>query len=90
MRSYNESLKTIVSKIHKYPQILKNVKSQYDLANPELLQAKHQIEAEFKNNGRVLIRKSGTEDLIRVMVEHIDKKIAQKSADVLVKIIAKN
>ena len=67
------------------PQILKNFRYQ-DSDNAEELIAKAQkaaIEAERKlaGNGRILIRKSGTEPLIRVMAEGTDQKEVEKLAD---------
>jgi phosphoglucosamine mutase len=41
------------------------------------------IESELGDDGRVLVRTSGTEPLIRVMVEAKDKIIAQQSAEKL-------
>lgn len=53
------------------PQILKNVKisKDFDLDNPELKQAIQHAEQQLGNNGRIFIRKSGTEPLVRIMVE---------------------
>ena len=68
-----------------YPQILKNYK--YDTnKNPDdlIANAKDEIskvEKELGNNGRVLIRKSGTEPLIRVMIEGQDEKSLDNYAD---------
>lgn len=77
-----------------YPQVLVNAKvkqdRKYDYSkDKEIQELISEIENEFSNNGRVLIRTSGTEPLIRVMIEgkdvdYIDKK-ARKLADLIEK-----
>ncbi|MFF2091208.1 phosphoglucosamine mutase [Paenibacillus sp. NPDC058174] len=66
-------LKTLMSK---YPQVLINVrvadKSLY-AGNEAIAAAVESVEAELGDNGRVLVRPSGTESLIRVMAEGPDK-----------------
>lgn len=63
-----------------YPQLLKNIrfKSREELDeienSPELAILIKDVESSFKHNGRVLVRASGTEPLIRVMVEDEDKE----------------
>ncbi|WP_028595363.1 phosphoglucosamine mutase [Paenibacillus assamensis] len=58
--------------MRKYPQVLVNVrvqdKSKYE-GNAAILEAVAAVEAELGDNGRVLVRPSGTESLIRVMAE---------------------
>ncbi|TVX91603.1 phosphoglucosamine mutase [Paenibacillus agilis] len=60
------------SLMRKYPQVLVNVrvqdKSKYE-GNTAILEAVAAVEAELGDNGRVLVRPSGTESLIRVMAE---------------------
>ncbi len=46
-----------------------------------------ELEKEFAGEGRVLIRPSGTEPLVRVMIEGSDKEYIQKRAEVLAKMI---
>lgn len=62
--------------LHKYPQILINIKVRKQI-NPFALKGIPQLvkraEDELGNNGRILIRTSGTEPLIRVMVEGEDE-----------------
>lgn len=72
-----------------YPQLLKNVRySKEDpLNNKEVQRVIKESEDAIKNNGRILIRKSGTEPLIRVMAESEDKNMVNKAVDGIVKAI---
>lgn len=66
------------------PQTLINVRvadGDNALANPALKKVVEEVEADLAGDGRVLIRKSGTEPLVRVMVEAKNTEIAQKSAE---------
>ncbi len=70
-----------------WPQTLLNVRVQpgFDWqSSRELLSAKESAEAELGQHGRVLIRPSGTEPLLRVMVEARDDKLARSLAERLV------
>jgi phosphoglucosamine mutase len=55
--------------------------------NERLSDAVKVIESKLSDKGRVLIRKSGTEPLIRVMVESVDSDLANESANYLAEII---
>jgi phosphoglucosamine mutase len=80
------SLNHLKSQMVKYPQVLINVKTkeEVDLDNHQQLNAIiKEVEAELGDEGRVLIRASGTEPLIRVMVEAKDAQITQQSAEKL-------
>ena len=75
-----------------YPQILINAKvdsnKKYDYEkNEEIKKAIEKLEEEFAGNGRVLIRPSGTEPLVRVMIEGEDQKYITKKAKEIAKLI---
>ncbi len=48
--------------------------------NKEIKKAIEKLEKEFSGNGRVLIRPSGTEPLVRVMIEGKDIKVIEQRA----------
>jgi len=82
----SKSLYDLKREMTKYPQVLINIKTngKLDLENHENLNhALSIIKGELADKGRVLIRKSGTEPLVRVMVESIDLDLANKSANQL-------
>jgi len=81
-----KSLHDLKKEMTKYPQVLINVETngKLDLENHENLnQALSIIKGELADKGRVLIMASGTEPLVRVMVESIDLDLANKSANQL-------
>ena len=78
--------------INIYPQVLVNAKvssdKKYDYEkDPEIKEEIEKLEKEFSGNGRVLIRPSGTEPLVRVMIEGTDKEYIKKRAESLAKLI---
>ena len=68
-----------------FPQTLINVRLQADQqdwkSNAALARTEAEVTAELGDRGRVLIRKSGTEPLLRVMVEASDAALAQRCAE---------
>lgn len=77
-----------------YPQILVNAKvnsnKKYDYEkDEEIKNAIDKLEREFAGNGRVLIRPSGTEPLVRVMIEGEDQEYITKKAEEIAKLIEK-
>ena len=80
--------------VQKYPQVFINAKvssdKKYDYEkNEEIKQAIEQLEKEFSGNGRVLIRPSGTEPLVRVMIEGKDIKTIEEKARKIADLIEK-
>ena len=77
-----------------YPQVLINAKvssdKKYDYEkDTEIKAAIEKLTAEFSGNGRVLIRPSGTEPLVRVMIEGEDQKVITQKARELADLIEK-
>ncbi len=71
----------------KTPQILENiqVKDKIIINKPELKNAVKIAETLIRGKGRILVRKSGTESKIRVMVESENKILASKCASIITK-----
>ncbi len=82
MQKTGLSLHDLKSGMQKYPQVLINVRTpqKVDLNNDGIKDAVHTIEKALGENGRVLLRASGTEPLIRVMVEGRDFPIVENYA----------
>lgn len=75
-----------------FPQVLKNVRvdrgAQLESAK-DLWEAVRQAETELGDEGRILIRSSGTEPVVRVMVEAASESVATGYADQLAALVAK-
>ncbi|WP_211473603.1 phosphoglucosamine mutase [Collimonas humicola] len=83
LKRTGETLAQLTADIALYPQTLINVKvaAGFDWKkNPAMVAEKEAVERELGDNGRVLIRASGTEPLIRVMVEAKGADLAQAMA----------
>jgi phosphoglucosamine mutase len=76
-----------------YPQVLLNIKgvdkSKVD-SDSGLQEIVREAEAELGESGRVLLRASGTENLVRVMVEAADEGTAHSWADRIARVVEKN
>ena len=84
----------LASIVKLYPQTLVNAKvssdKKYDYdKDPEIQEAIEKLEKEFAGNGRVLIRASGTEPLVRVMIEGEDQEYITKKAKEIASLIEK-
>lgn len=78
------SLSSLCEGVTDYPQVLLNVKVKDKKAAQEDGRVKAAIaaaEAELKDKGRILVRESGTEPLVRVMVEALDKADCKRLAE---------
>ena len=73
-----------------YPQVLKNVKVTDKRAaqdDPDVQAAVAEVSAKLNGIGRILVRESGTEPLVRVMVEAETQQLCQENVDYVVNII---
>ena len=90
MAKTHKTLINLSSNMQKYPQVLINVKDvEKDKlnANQVIQEAIISAEKELAGIGRVLIRASGTESLVRVMVEANELQTAQKIAESLAQLV---
>lgn len=85
-----QSLGTLASEVKIYPQLLKNVRvtdKKTARENPAVQEAVQKVTEELGSDGRILVRESGTEPVIRVMVEAATDEICEKYVDSVVKVI---
>ena len=76
--------------MNKLPQVMINVKDvdkSRAATSAELAQAVKEAETELGDTGRVLLRPSGTEPLVRVMVEAEDGQLARRLAEHLAGVV---
>ena len=73
-----------------YPQYLENVRVSDKKAvteNPAVQKKKQEIEEELAGNGRIILRESGTEPVIRVMAEADSDELCRKYVREMVEVI---
>lgn len=92
MKRNNRRMSELASVMQRFPQVLVNAKVSPEkkdsyMDDPIISEEISRIEAKFKGAGRVLIRPSGTEPLIRVMIEGADHKEIEDSASRLARLI---
>ena len=92
VRDRQESLATLKAGMTKLPQIMINVRNVTArvLEQPELQAAVNEVEAALAGSGRVLLRPSGTEPVVRVMVEGEDERKIKAHAEQLADLIRPN
>lgn len=92
LRRTGESLAQARQGLRKCPQVLVNVRfeggSVDPVEHPAVKEACARVTAAMGGRGRVLLRKSGTEPLVRVMVEGEDETLVAGYADELAKLVA--
>lgn len=92
MLDQKQPLSKLAEPFQLYPQELKNVRVQNKdavLQSPAVQAAQAQAEALLNGNGRVLLRKSGTEPVIRVMAEAEDPALCRQCVDQIAAVLAK-
>jgi phosphoglucosamine mutase len=93
MSQSKKSLSQLLDAVKIFPQVLLNVKYKlgYNWKSDEVLSKQIQkVENELRNIGRVLIRASGTEPVLRVMVETDNADVAMRSAKSIAELVPIN
>ena len=82
MLKSGKNLHDLKAGMSKYPQILINVSvtGKVDLRRPSIQEAVRAVESQLGEHGRVLLRPSGTEPVVRVMVEGPDASAVERHA----------
>ena len=90
IKSTGKSLEELASEVSIYPQKLVNIKvidKKAAMEDSEILAECEKVEKELEGNGRILLRASGTENLIRVMVEASSEELTDKYCEQVAKIV---
>ena len=90
MAATGKSLAELAAVMERLPQVLINVKGvdkSRAATDPELQAAVEAAEARLGETGRVLLRPSGTEPVVRVMVEAADESVARREAEDLAAVV---
>jgi len=89
LKQSGKTLTQMGTELKLYPQVLINVttKQKLDLELPQIQNAVKKAETELNGTGRVLLRASGTEPKIRVMVEGQERKLVQKLAEEIAEVV---
>ena len=90
IKTSGKSLEELASEVNIYPQKLVNIKvvdKKTAMEDSEILAECEKVEKELEGNGRILLRASGTENLIRVMVEASSNELTDKYCEQVAKIV---
>jgi len=92
MLSEKKKLSELAGGMEMYPQVLKNIRvadKKQTLRDPAVMAAVEKAARELGDAGRILVRESGTEPVIRVMVEAAEKELCQRHVDAVIDVICK-
>ena len=90
IKTSGKSLEELAGEVSIYPQKLVNIKvvdKKSAMEDLEILAECEKVEKELEGNGRILLRASGTENLIRVMVEASSDELTDKYCEQVAKIV---
>ena len=90
MLEKKQTLGTLASEVMILPQLLKNVRindKAAALGDMDVQKAAADVEEALGNDGRLLLRQSGTEPLIRVMVEAETQELCEKYVDQVIRVL---
>jgi len=93
MSQAKKGLVQLLDSVKLFPQVLLNIKfkSGYDWKSDTALKSQiSQVESDLQGTGRVLIRASGTEPVLRVMVEAQDNNVATSAAKSIADLVPKS
>ncbi len=93
MNKQQQPLSELATLMERFPQVLKNVRTETKIdpfSLPGFQQHVEKLEKKLGKTGRILVRASGTEPVIRVMVEGQDEELINQMADELCGAIAAN
>ena len=93
MLDEEKPLSALAAPMKSYPQVLKNVRVQDKAAaraDEEVQQAIAEAEKELGDKGRILVRESGTEPVVRVMVEAEELSVCERLVESVLAVIRKN
>ncbi|MDR1019733.1 MAG: phosphoglucosamine mutase [Synergistaceae bacterium] len=83
-RELGEDISTLIDRFPRYPQVLRNIRvadRESVLASLELEEARACAEEKLSGGGRILLRSSGTEPLLRILVEAKDEGVMRSVCD---------
>ena len=90
MMARKKKMSELASDLVMYPHVLKNVRvldKAGTLGDENVKKVIDEVAAELGDNGRILVRESGTEPVIRVMVEAKDPEVCNAQVDRVVSVI---
>ncbi|MBL8272064.1 phosphoglucosamine mutase [Steroidobacter sp.] len=91
MKATGSSLAELAAPMPKYPQVMENVRVAKKIdpfSSPQIVEAVKRAEARLADSGRIVLRPSGTEPVIRVMVEGSEEKLVREICRDLAAVVA--
>ena len=92
MLESKKKLSELLKDLKIYPQVLKNVRvrsKEEALNDEEVLKVRDEVAKELGDDGRILLRKSGTEPVVRIMVEATSDEICEEHIAKVVDILSR-
>ena len=90
MKAKKQTLSQLCEGFTFYPQVLKNIRVADKTAaqnDPAVQKAVAEVAAKLGDSGRILVRESGTEPVVRVLVEAESKEICEAMVDSVIAVI---
>ncbi len=87
------TLSSLAEPLKLYPQYMVNLRVKDKsavLCDPDVLKAKDEVERLINKKGRALLRQSGTEPVIRIMIESESDELCRKYADMIAEVVINN